>query len=406
MSSAGSSDDELGAAVGPSLANWAPSARELDHNGRGSDSSRSSQAGDRAKKRASTSAPSPRMFTSPPCPPPSGPPPGQWNVVLDALAEMRSEIENLKRDRGSLPPGTAAASPASRSSRVNEGAGPSRGRAGCPSPASFSGFPAGSSDDDSVGEPCDPVGPLLHGTKVFRPTDELAAEVDGKVADMVNFMFDKGIREEDYRALCEDDCVLRPANCNALSAVACNPQVLEALRPEARRVDFRLREVSKDILRAASIITKSLVNLDKVAREEHNPVVAQEVNLINGAMALLGHANVRNNINRRFVMKRELNQKFSHLCTDKVPMSRFLFGDDISKSVRQIEESAKLRSTITAKRQTFPWRLPGKTRGFSSRFQPYGFKKPAFRSGQRSSQSSRYPEPKNARGRGYSKPRN
>ncbi|MPC77565.1 hypothetical protein E2C01_072022 [Portunus trituberculatus] len=64
-------------------------------------------------------------------------------------------------------------------------------------------------------------------------------------------------------------------------------------------------------------------------------------------------------------------------------MTRFLFGDDVSKSVKQIEESVKLKSTITAKKPSFSWHFSGgKTRGsghsalargFSSRFLPSGF---------------------------------
>ncbi|MPC89060.1 hypothetical protein E2C01_083988 [Portunus trituberculatus] len=96
-------------------------------------------------------------------------------------------------------------------------------------------------------------------------------------------------------------------------------------------------------------------------------------------------------------------------------MTQFLFGDDVSKSVKQIEESVKLKSTITAKKPSFSWCfLGGKTRGsghsvlargFSFRFQPYGFRRPAFRGAQRTSQVSHNADSKNARSRGTFKPR-
>ncbi|MPC73746.1 hypothetical protein E2C01_068083 [Portunus trituberculatus] len=151
-----------------------------------------------------------------------------------------------------------------------------------------------------------------------------------------------------------------------------------------------------------------------LAQEEKHSVVAQEVGVLNDALALLGNANFRNNLAQWYVMKRELNQKFSHLCTEKVPMTRFLFGDDISKSVKQIEESAKLKSTITAKKTSFPWRLPGnRTRGsgpgaayrrFSSCFQPYGFQNCGLRDGPLVSPGFRDMPPKNAKSRGGSRP--
>lgn len=284
------------------------------------------------------------------------------------------------------------------------------------SPGSFSGFVEDASGgEDDVGLPPPAGGPLHHSAKVFGPPEVHSDAIDGKVADMVNFLFDQGLREEDHRAICEDVCVMRPSNCPALAPVECNPEILDALRGEAKKTDFRMKEVSKDILRAATIITKSLLTLDKVAQEGHHPAVAQEVGMINGALALLGNANFRNNLARRFVMKRELNQKFSHLCTEKVPMTRFLFGDDVSRSVKQIEESVKLKSTITGKRTPFAWRLPGSrtrglgysaaSRGFSARFQPYGFRGSAFKGAQRASQGFHPRDSKNGKSRGSTRPR-
>ncbi|MPC91690.1 hypothetical protein E2C01_086745 [Portunus trituberculatus] len=116
---------------------------------------------------------------------------------------------------------------------------------------------------------------------------------------------------DSYKEVAEDESTKRPGNCPALSPVQCNVQILEALKQDARKADLRMKDVNKDILKAATIIIKSLSVLDKVAQDE-------------------GHANYRNNLVRRFNIKREINQKYAHLCSDKVPMTRFLFGDDLS----------------------------------------------------------------------------
>lgn len=59
---------------------------------------------------------------------------------------------------------------------------------------------------------------------------------------------------------------------------------------------------NKVILRASIIITKSLVALVDLADREGNTKVAHEVSMFNGALALLGNANHRNNLVRLFVM--------------------------------------------------------------------------------------------------------
>lgn len=236
--------------------------------------------------------------------------------------------------------------------------------------------------------PCGSI--LMHGAKAFGPTDDVAEAIDNQVADMVNHLFDNGMRDEDYKDIMEDECTLRPSNCHALTPVECNAQVLDALKTEARKADFHMKEVNKDIIKVATIIIKSLTVLDEVTEGEGHSVVGREVGMINGALALLGNANYRNNLTRRYIIKGEINQKYSHLCSDKVPMTRLLFGDDLSQSTKQIEESEKLKNKITTKKPPQPWRFGSGRftgtrtrdswgrlpfRGLTSRFHPYGQRK-------------------------------
>lgn len=339
----------------------------------------------------------PRKETDPPVP---------WSVLLGALADLKGEVDNLKKQRTSP----------SRACAMNEGASTSHASSPDP-PHDFSGFRELPHDLEE-GEVSDegPIGSgLLLGVKVFGPPDTVSEDIDAKVADMVNHLFSKGMRADEYQQVFEDDLVKRPNNCQALAPVECNPQIWDALRGEAKRNDFRLKDVSKDILGASTIITKSMLVLDKVAEHTQNPIVAQEVGLINGALALLGNANYKNNLARRAVLKREINPKYAHLCSEKVPVTRFLFGDDVSQSTKQIEDAEKLRNKISGRKPASSWRAGSSRlripwarqtqRGFASRFQPYGRQRPTFRGNQRSSSLRADLESKNSKSRGTGRPR-
>ncbi len=93
---------------------------------------------------------------------------------------------------------------------------------------------------------------LQLSTKTFGPPETILDEIDSKVGDMINFLFDNGLREDDYRSVCEDEIVMTPSSCLALVPVECNSQILDAHRGEAKKTDFHLKEVNKDILRPAS----------------------------------------------------------------------------------------------------------------------------------------------------------
>lgn len=207
-----------------------------------------------------------------------------------------------------------------RSPDARPGPSTARDNAGpdMPSPGNFSGFLSeeGSCEEGEIPGDSRVCSVLMQTSKAFGPVDEVSCDVDKLVADMVNQLFDHGMREDSYKEVAEDKCTKKPGNCTALSPVECNVQILEALKQYARKADFRMKDVSKDILKAASIIIKSLSVQDKLAQDEGNAVVAHEVGMIDAALALLGHANYCNNLVHHFNFKQEINQKYSHLCSD------------------------------------------------------------------------------------------
>lgn len=83
-----------------------------------------------------------------------------------------------------------------------------------------------------------------------------------------------------------------------------------ALKTDAKKADFHLKQLIADILKAGTLIIKSLLALDKVAQENGYPVAVQEVGMINGALAMLGHANHRNNLAKHFIISHEINPKY------------------------------------------------------------------------------------------------
>ena len=339
-------------------------------------------------------------------------------MVMDAITELRNDMEKLKKDRlavstedcqfvGSIPGTQRNLESVSQDS-----------------PAGFSGFRTQVSEDSDEGEEFPGAvsrgSVLLEGAKNFGPTENVSGDLDKEVAAMVNHLFISGMREEDYKAVMEDEVTLRPSNCHALHQVDCNAQVLNALPAETRKADFRLREVGKDITKAATIVVKSLTVLDKVAHDEDLPVVAQEVAKLNGALASLGNANYRNNLTRRHVIKRDINPKYSHLCSDKAPMTGLLFGDDLSQATKQIEEADRLKSKFTSRKRSTFWtynagRFGGSrqrgffgkapSRGFTSRFQPYDSRRSTVRGDPRRPYPSVASTSKNLRGRGQHNPR-
>ena len=339
-----------------------------------------------------------------------------WHVMMDALAALRSDMDKLKEERSLGPSRGAADAEAAAAAAAAEDVNMTQvnQEVHSRSPTGFSGFTPGeqylSSDDCDSQDDGKPDSVLLQCARAYGPVMEVSGGINQHVADMVNHVFAHGLREEEYKEILEDDAAKRPDNCHALAPVDCNSQVLDALKTDAKKTDFRLKDVGKDITTAATLLTKSLTVLDKIAQTGQQDV-AQEVGMLNGALALLGHANHKNNLARRFIIKHEINQKYAHLCSDKVPMTRLLFGDDVSLEAKHIEESEKLKSKFAPKKPLFTTKFAhGKFRGssgrqpykgFMNRFHPYGQRTQGPRSDRRQPFPRQGHESKNSRGRGH-----
>ncbi|MPC66283.1 hypothetical protein E2C01_060430 [Portunus trituberculatus] len=228
-------------------------------------------------------------------------------MVMEALDALHSYMDKLKEQRILGP-----------SCGVDDAVAPdsvSIGPAGqevSPSslPVGSSGFiPAEhciSSDDSDSQDDVQPDSVLLICTRVYGPVDEVSAGIDKHVTAMVNHVFDNSLREEEYKEILDDVATKSPGNCHALAPVDCNSQVLDALRTDAKKSDFHMKDAGKDIIKTATILTKSLTVLAKIA-QTGLPDIAHEVDMLNGALALLGNANHKNNLAHQFIIKCEIN---------------------------------------------------------------------------------------------------
>ena len=59
------------------------------------------------------------------------------------------------------------------------------------------------------------------------------------------------------------------------------------------------------------------------------------------AIAILGNANWRLNMKRREIIKPELNPPYTRLCKEEIKPSQKLFGDDLSKHLKEMTQAKR-----------------------------------------------------------------
>lgn len=85
-----------------------------------------------------------------------------------------------------------------------------------------------------------------------------------------------------------------------------------------------------------------LAVLEKEVDDSQKQKLEKIVDECNDSLALLGHANRQMNMTRRDLIKPELRYEYLLLCAQSVPYTAWLFGDDISKTAKEIEDCSKI----------------------------------------------------------------
>ncbi|KAK7469507.1 hypothetical protein BaRGS_00036486 [Batillaria attramentaria] len=142
----------------------------------------------------------------------------------------------------------------------------------------------------------------------------------------------------------------RPTNCTALVTPEVNKEIWKNLGKSVQSADIKLQHTQKAIVKAGMALmhsTQSLLRAQRgpgeASREEIKKAIAQNAD----AVALLGHASHELSLFRRINIRPSLEQSYMGLCSDKVPVTNYLFGDDLAGSMKEVQETNKLCAKVT-----------------------------------------------------------
>ncbi|WAR17539.1 hypothetical protein MAR_032133 [Mya arenaria] len=206
--------------------------------------------------------------------------------------------------------------------------------------------------------------------KRFKAAEKCDKEVNSVLAANINDLFLNGIEEERYSELVKDENNARPANCEGLTVVRMNQLIWDAVSPAARTADKKLQNIESSIVKGATLLTKVVDTMAKLENSASDSDLGSLIENCNDALALLGHANKQVNLTRKYFLRPELKQEYSHICSQSRPFTKLLFGDDVSTSAKEIKDCSKISYNIGPIRRGV---MRGRFRGnYSARFRGRG----------------------------------
>ena len=185
--------------------------------------------------------------------------------------------------------------------------------------------------------------------KKFKSKEICGDKVDEVLAKNITDVFRNGMGDEQYTELTKDENNARPENCEGLVVVRTNQLVWDIISPEARTNDRKMQNIETSVIKGSVILTKAvnkMADIETKVEDLLKPEVSKLLDECNDALTLFGHANRQINITRRDFIKPELRFEYLHICAQSVPYTSFLFGDDISKTAKEIEDCSKIGNKI------------------------------------------------------------
>ena len=137
-----------------------------------------------------------------------------------------------------------------------------------------------------------------------------------------------------------------PANCKYLTATMVNEEIWDLLSRKNRSVDLAFQRVQEPLVHGLSSLTILANRLFKDIQSTKTVDARETLKQVMDSIALFGHANWKLNMKRREIIKPDLNPPYTRLCKEEIKPTIKLFGDDLSKHLKEMSEVKRARQQM------------------------------------------------------------
>ena len=209
-------------------------------------------------------------------------------------------------------------------------------------------------------------------TQAFTTSKVTSPAIEGKIAELIDNMLIGGLSAETVKERVEKHPP--PENCKFLAVTMVNEEIWDLLPRKSRAVDLAFQRVQEPLLQGISALTKLAGKLVKDINDGKTPDTRHVLDHVMDSVAMLGNTNWKLNMKRRELIKPELNSPYTRLCKEDITLSTKLFGDDLSKHLKDMSEAKKAGQQMQKPYSNSSNRgaVHSQKRNFS-RFKPYHY---------------------------------
>jgi len=172
----------------------------------------------------------------------------------------------------------------------------------------------------------------------YEREEDVGTDVGEQLARLVNRMA-KGMPEEVMKQ--KSELYKRPSNCSEVIVPKVNVELWSELGHETKTLDVKMQSHQRTLCKVACALIQAVdENLKESDAGKSKTLFATLTDAL--GLTLKSLRDISLDRRNRIVRSPSINAKYRRLGSTEVPITRYLFGDDISGAVRAIESSSKL----------------------------------------------------------------
>ena len=164
--------------------------------------------------------------------------------------------------------------------------------------------------------------------------------LDPDLADIIGQLFRAGISEDNLKEKMAE--YLKPENAPALVNIKVNQVIWDHLAPNIRSFDVKMQKVQAYMVKG---MIASVMNLNELKGQLTDSLMEAFKKGLD-AFVFLVAASRELSFRRRELIKPGLNKDYAHLCAMNVPVTDFLFGDDLAQQVKDLTELNRVANQL------------------------------------------------------------
>jgi len=185
----------------------------------------------------------------------------------------------------------------------------------------------------------------------FETGDSTAPDLETKMATIVNTSLRASVGEQKINDLC--DRLLRPKNCDGLIVPKVNQEIWARLQRFTRNRDLAMQKIQSYMAKAMIPMLKAMQEMREVIKSGRGNTsrttlpTAQWLTMTSESFRVMALGFVKITNQRKEMIRPDLSENYRQLCSDQNKVTSFLFGDDLGKKIKEIEDSERVGNRVS-----------------------------------------------------------